>query len=275
VDKSIAPAYIRARFEPSDRVAVVLIDRKANHTTQRIMTAERASSPEFQAWLRYENAQKRDVYVSMNPLRPDAHGRHKEDIASIRHVYLDFDQDGAERLRAMLTRRDVPQPHAIVATSPGKFQTVWRVDGFSQSQAEKLMRGMTRELGADVAATDASRVLRLPGFNNWKYDPPHFVTAQQRPGRAFTPADFPAFPEREIARNDGIKLSRATGQGPSQSHRDWAWTLEQLEHGVSPERVRAELESRRPDKPNPAYYARHTVDEALKRGFSRSAGMER
>ena len=39
----------------------------------------------------------------------------------------------------------------------------------SQAEAENLMRAMAREFGGDPAATDSTRVLRLPGFYNKKY----------------------------------------------------------------------------------------------------------
>jgi len=44
---------------------------------------------------------------------------------------------------------------------------------FEKDQAESLQRALVRELGADLAATDSSRVLRLPGFYNHKYAKPH------------------------------------------------------------------------------------------------------
>ncbi len=33
-----------------------------------------------------------DIYISMNPVKADARGRTKTDIAAIRHIYLDLDQ---------------------------------------------------------------------------------------------------------------------------------------------------------------------------------------
>ena len=37
-------------------------------TIQRIARAQKAASPEFQAWLRHKNANGADVYVGMNPI---------------------------------------------------------------------------------------------------------------------------------------------------------------------------------------------------------------
>lgn len=283
MDKNITAKYILDRFDPTDKIALVVIDRMPtpHNVTQRITTAERAASPEYQKWLRYENAQHRDVYIGMNPLREDAHGRMKEDIREVKHVYLDFDAGGAKLVNDMMgvneeskPRYEMPIPHAIVNTSPGKYQTIWNVENFSQLQAEWLMGRAAREFGADIAATDSSRVLRLPGLYNYKPvfaeipGPAAFVTVQSRDGRALTPGDFPAFPERELpARVAGVR--RQLGSGISQSEKDFAFACGELEKRVSPAQVIAALELRRPDKPNPAYYARHTVESAQRKVQSR------
>jgi len=49
-----------------------LLNRDFGETIQRITSAQKASSPEFQAWLRYKNANGSDIYIGMNPLRQDA-----------------------------------------------------------------------------------------------------------------------------------------------------------------------------------------------------------
>lgn len=268
MDKNVTANYIRDRFDPSDRIAIVIIDRAKNETKQRVTTAERAMTPEYQAWLRHENAQRRDVYIGMNPLREDARGRQKEDIDRVKHVYLDFDDDAVKKVNAMIERDDMPTPHAIVNTSPGKYQIVWNAEDFSQQQAEWLMRRMSREFGADIAATDSSRVLRLPGLNNWKREQPFMVTVQSRDGRALTPGDFPVFPERELPARTApsrVKL----GGGITQSEKDFAFARRELERGASPEAIRRQIEVYRHDKPNPAYYAKHTVEAAMRKGQSR------
>ena len=48
-------------------------------------------------------------------------------------------------------------------------QRIWRADGLRQSEAEELLRGLAQRFGGDPAATDSTRVFRLPGFNNKKY----------------------------------------------------------------------------------------------------------
>ncbi len=106
----------------------------------------------------------------MNPLKQDASTRTKDDIETIRHLYIDLDHGGSAALEAIKNSDLVPQPNYVLNTSPDKFQVVWKVEGITPEEAEALQRGMVREFGGDPAATDSTRVLRLPGFANKKYD---------------------------------------------------------------------------------------------------------
>lgn len=47
-----APEYIRASFDPSDHLAVLVRNRMHGQTLQRICTAVRITAPLFQDWLR-------------------------------------------------------------------------------------------------------------------------------------------------------------------------------------------------------------------------------
>src|SRR5712691_7319989 len=91
-DMASASEYILDNFELTDRIAMLVLNRGFGETVQRITSAQKAASPEFQAWLRYKNANGSDIYLGMNPLKKDAPTRTKEEIESIRHVYLDLDQ---------------------------------------------------------------------------------------------------------------------------------------------------------------------------------------
>ncbi len=79
-----APEYILDNFEHTDRIAVLVLNREFGETIQRITSAQKAASPEFQAWLRYKNANGSDIYIGMNPLKKDAATRTKEEIESTR-----------------------------------------------------------------------------------------------------------------------------------------------------------------------------------------------
>jgi hypothetical protein len=199
MDTHTAAEYLRANFEASDRIAIVAINRATNDVKQRIATVERITQDDFQRWLRFLNKENYEVYVSMNTIGEGAFGRKKSDIAEVRHVYLDFDNDGTQAVREMMARPGMPIPNHLIESSPGKWQAVWRVQRFQTQAAEDLMRGMVREFGADPAAVDSARVLRLPGLYNHKYQTPHLIGVQNLSVEIHTPSHFPSFAIGEAA----------------------------------------------------------------------------
>ena len=263
-----ATAYIRATFEPQDRLAVVLIDKRSGAVLQRLSSAERICEPRFQAWLRHKNAQRHEVYISMNALRPEARGRTKADIETIRQVYLDFDDHGTEAVEQLLKRSDLPQPNFVLNTSPDKWQVTWKVEGFGKDQAEELQRGLARDAGADIAATDSARVLRLPGFYNHKYNQGYFVKAQALATEIYRPERFPKFPADERAERYAPRTNSPSSRDPtvklSQSERDWAYAKRALVRGEPQDMIVSAIAAhRRYEKHNPQAYAELTVRKAI------------
>lgn len=265
--------YILDNFRPDDRLAVVLVNKQKGDVVQRIASADKIAGEEFQRWLRHMNASKYEVYVSMNNLLPGARGRTKADIDQIRHVYLDLDEAGPEALKAILDRQDLPKPNYVLNTSPGKYQVVWKAEGFTKDQAEALQRGLARKTGADPAATDCARVLRLPGFYNHKYQRPHYVRAEKLSDETATPELFPVCHEdaAHAAPSSAVHPPRADDDHLSQSERDWAYAKRALARGTPKEQVIEDIMKFRQDKPDPRYYAEHTVSKAASSLESRSA----
>jgi hypothetical protein len=260
--------YIRENFEPNDRLAVVLLDKRTRDVLQRIAGAEKIAAEDFQAWLRYKNANGYEVYLSMNALAKDATGRTKVDVETIRHLYLDFDYKGTVAVENLLARSDLPKPNYLINTSPDKWQVVWKVQGFGKDQAEGLQRELSREMGADPAATDCSRVLRLPGFYNHKYSRPVWVGVQVNTRETYGPERFPEFSVDATAARNPSESIRARNDGPasggiSQSERDWAYAKRALARGEPEALVVAAIANhRRYDKHNPQHYAELTVHKA-------------
>jgi hypothetical protein len=66
-EETISPGkYVLDAFEPSHRIAILALCRGFRETVQRITSAEKAASPDFQAWLRHKNASGSDIYVTWN-----------------------------------------------------------------------------------------------------------------------------------------------------------------------------------------------------------------
>jgi len=267
MDPDIPVRYIHENFRTTDCLAVVLIQKETHRVIQRVAAAEKIASPEFQAWLRHQNASRFEVYLSMNSLKEASRSRTKEDIAEIRHLYLDFDDNGTAAVQALLKRDDLPQPNYLVSSSPDKWQVVWKVEGFAPDEAERLMRHLVRETGADPAATDTSRVLRLPGFVNHKYGRPYVVSAEPRSTENYRPEHFPRVPAEEQGGrrliDDGPTRQPRDG-GISQSERDWAYARRALARGESPDKVRAAIAAfRSGQKADVHQYAERTVRKAM------------
>jgi RepB DNA-primase N-terminal domain len=258
--------YITDNFEPDDRLAVVIKFQERHALIQRLVSAAQLVGPRYQAWLRFQNSRGGNVYVGMNPLRPDARSRTKPDVALVRHLYLDLDHDGSKALAGILADPRLPGPSYVLNTSPGKHQVIWKVSGFTPEQAEGVQRAMAMAHGADRAATDVTRLLRIPGLRNRKYDPPCEVTAQKLSEAIRIPSDFRIEPQAEPLPPPPNAFSRTRIRpGPvSQSERDWAETLHRLHHGQSPAAVQAWLELKRQDKANPTFYAALTVGKAVR-----------
>jgi RepB DNA-primase N-terminal domain len=260
-----AVEYIERNYEPSDRLAIVVRNRLTGETTQRLASAETIASPDFQAWLRHKNARGADIYISQNALRSEARTRSKTDIDKIRHVYLDLDKNGEEALTSIDDSLLVPEPSFIISTSPQKYQVIWKVTDMAPNVAETLQKAMVAEFGGDPAATDSSRVLRLPGFQNKKYQRDYPVKAYPGSDQTYSLPDFRISADDrqsesrplEARKNHGRKSAEMT-----QSERDWAYVKQQLSRGEAPERLVETLTFFRQDKSSPDYYARQTVSRA-------------
>jgi hypothetical protein len=264
-----AREYLQDAFEPSDRIAVLVRNPQRGETRQRITTAATIAEPGFQQWLHFQNHRNgSDIYVGMNPLKPTARTRTKQDIFRIRHLYVDLDHDGAASLALIQQSQLVPGPNYVLSTSPGKFQVVWTVEDIAQDQAEVLLRAMARKFGGDPAATDSTRVLRLPGFANKKYLEEFIVQAERHSQHVHHLADFRLQVEQldspypPVSRN----LARTASSEPrprSQSEYDWAFAKRALARGTDPEEViRRIAKYREGDKHDALDYARRTVRKA-------------
>jgi hypothetical protein len=265
-DSLSASEYVLDTFKPSDRIAVLLRDRSSGQVVQRIASAEKIAGRDFQEWLTERNQAGFDIYIGMNTLKDGAYSRTKRDLHEIRHIYLDLDYRGPEALKAIQNSDEVPGPNFVLDTSPGKYQVVWKVAGVPPQDAEDLQQRMAHEFGADLAATDATRVLRLPGFANRKYGQKCTVGVVKHCDKTYNLRDF----KLEAG---PAKASRHAEQAPprlggrretiTQSERDWAYAKRPLARGDDPEDVIRRIADYRADeKHDPEYYARHTVAKA-------------
>ena len=273
IDTAFAPRdlaaseYIRELFAPADNVAILVRNRGNGRAIQRIASAETIASPEFQQWLAHHNAAGADVFVGMNPIKDGAHSRTKDNIQDIRHVYLDLDRNADESLQAIRNSPEVPAPNFVLNTSPGKHQVVWKVSGLNRNEAESLLRYLANQFDGDPAATDSTRVLRLPGFANRKLTEEFIVQAHQETDAVYTLRDFTLredSPETPRHLGHPEERTRTIPSGhKSQSEQDWAYAKRALARGDDPEVVVLRIaDYRAADKYDPTDYAHRTLTKA-------------
>lgn len=262
-----ASEYVRELFGPDDNVAILVRNRSTGHTVQTISKAQTIADAPFQSWLANQNASGYDVFAGMNPIKDGAFSRTKQNIREIRHVYLDLDRKADQALEVIRNSAEVPAPNFVLDTSPGKHQVVWKVSGFSQDEAESLLHNLANKFGGDLAATDSTRVLRLPGFANHKLVEEFIVQARQESDAVYTLRDFtidedsPDLPRQPTNAHD--RRPTLPADHKSQSEHDWAYAKRALARGDDPEVVIQRIaDYRATDKDDPNYYARRTVTKA-------------
>ncbi len=262
----IAANFLTRSFASCETIALLLRREDAPRPQQRVVTVEQVLAPRYMAWLNFENDNGANIYVSANPLHAGSRKRTKECIASVRHIYIDIDDDGDARLAALRASDLIPTPTAIISTSPGKYQALWRVAGFDFERQERTLKLIAQTFGGDPACTDRNRVLRVPGFHNRKYSPAHPVAIEYPVDAIYSPEDF------RLDSADGLSVLPLCGSSRkkpvgkhSHSEDDWAWVCARLAHDMDAAKLTRELASRRSDKSDPLYYAQRTVDVASAR----------
>jgi len=115
-----------------------------------------------------------EVYFGVST-RFERKGR-KQSVAQVPGLFADLDFDpfeagGIDALERL--DRFKPQPTAVVHSGNG-LHCYWRlkIPLLPTPTTQAMVRALVRELGADPAATDLSRVLRVPGSWSWKRDAP-------------------------------------------------------------------------------------------------------
>lgn len=110
-------------------------------------------------------------------------GGGKENLEQIPALWIDYDRKGMsvrnfrEKLELFRFR-----PSIIMETGGGSH-IYWLLRRPATKEdiprVEAILKAMASHLGADLAATDASRILRVPGTLNIKYEPPFRTTIKK------------------------------------------------------------------------------------------------
>jgi DNA-binding MarR family transcriptional regulator len=119
-----------------------------------------------------------DVYMGAHLL--ETNSRRKDTAAPVRALYAEKD-DGEE------LPPGAPEPSFKIRSSPGKVHLYWQLDEpVTPHYAEVLNERIAPLIGADPSGADISQVLRPPGTQNFKYDPPQPVEMIEKTGKVYT-----------------------------------------------------------------------------------------
>jgi len=211
IDPESARWFLNTAYKPSDWIALFLKSYDTGQVAQRVGPLSWAVSRQCHSWLRRMNARRFNVYVSVNAIAPGRRARTRDAIASVRHVFLEADHDGAGVLSEVCSRPDIPVPSYVLHSSPGRLHLFWRATRFEPGYVERLQKQLAVELGTDIAATPITQTTRLPGFLNQKHSIPHLVRIEYRDTQCqYTPDDFPSLRPSQspaIARMQTARLS--------------------------------------------------------------------
>jgi hypothetical protein len=194
VDRDAPLEFLRTAYEPDDWVAVFLKSYESGRVAQRVRPLSLVCDSRFQAWLRWRNLMRWNIFISVNAIVPGQRSRTRGSVGAVRHVFLDADRNGSQVLSTIDARGDLPPPSYVLHSSPNRIHVFWRASGFTSARVERLQRHLARELGTDSAATPCTQTTRLAGFFNHKpqYQTPPLVTLEYRNREAlYTPDDFP------------------------------------------------------------------------------------
>lgn len=112
--------------------------------------------------LSFQNQQGAGIFWVVNPT--DGKGQTDSNIIGVRALFLDL--DGAPLDPVLRTQA---LPHIVLETSPGKHHAYWLItSGFPVSEFSRYQKALARRFNGDVAISNPSRVMRIPGFFHMK-----------------------------------------------------------------------------------------------------------
>jgi len=161
--------FLGSIFEPGDIIELRPLPPSAGRKW-----FELSELPDAITWLQgicHSESSRVHAYFGGNP-RKRRGGSQEQDVALARCVFADFDggvvvEDAWSRVKAA----GYPMPTATIA-SGGGVHCWWRLDEPISDQAvwHLRMKAMASALGSDQSICDWPRIMRLPGFRNWKHE---------------------------------------------------------------------------------------------------------
>lgn len=178
-----AIAYLKSLFCDGDHIFFFLVHSTRKHPDKKgnlvadvkllpLMPLKEAATDATMALLTQHENDGWNIFICMNPFPEGTATRTERFVKTIRNLFIESDGKEGNTLALLedaVAKNIVPLPDSVLVSSPGKYHIRWGVEGIPPEEAKPLLESLTNLLGADPAAKDLHRVLRMPGFRNLKY----------------------------------------------------------------------------------------------------------
>jgi putative DNA primase/helicase len=178
---AIRPSFISTLFQPDDIIEIRKFQGKTPKGSEWHLAKDLKS--EYPRLSR-ENAAGVTIYFGANPRNAmgakNAHG-----VSVVRNLMADFDHIEEADFMEVLRKSPFPTPTVVMLSGHG-YHCYWSVPKMTTDQWIAAQKNIIkkfnvgREPGKEIVdpkIVDLPRVMRLPGFKNWK-DPQHPITSK-------------------------------------------------------------------------------------------------
>lgn len=157
--------YAKCVFEPNDLVEIRPLPSGSSEWHRADKLAEQS------ARLHAANLARQNIYAGVNPRRCVG-GRSAADVSLARCLFADFDGNATTgHLLGRLTATRLPVPTIVIHSGHG-IHCYYRLSNPITDLADwtRMQKALIAALGSDPAIHDAPRIMRVPGFDNCKFD---------------------------------------------------------------------------------------------------------
>src|SRR5262245_47067833 len=177
----IGAKFLEAMFGPSTAHPVFICSllnaeaRSSEQVNERFVTTRRVD--DISGFVRKWDRAGRGLYFCVSTLQPNARRRSKGTISEINCLFVDLDFKDIEEppgdVREVIASGLMCPPTFVTNSGHGLhvywlFKEAIAATVETMAEVEQLLQRLADFLGADPAATDCSRLVRLPGTHNTK-----------------------------------------------------------------------------------------------------------
>lgn len=153
------------------------------------------SLDEMEAWVDEVKEDNRDLYFCSTTLKNPQ--RRKENVLPSIYLWQDLDE--------VDPRKITPRPTIAWESSPHRYQALWKLDKhYTPSEIEYINRALAKKVGADQGSWILTKVLRIPGTHNYKYEEAPQGRLMWKAGKVYTQKEIVHFTEPETIDADTL-----------------------------------------------------------------------